>query len=327
MSQILTLSRKDPFHGYLSDVVQQAFSLQDRPKTFEVQRLNASNGVYVYRDPQSGRKILAKFFAHSSRSGTASLAEQEFHKLAFARKTRFGSAKLKIIKPLSYNPEIHDVLVEKYFRGRPLYHYFQTAHLDGGHKLRHKLTRLAWLLATVHNHNPGQNTVDFHRETHYFDKVIHRLLHKYRIDHYRHAELCWLKDHWLNKPCMWGDNDVLLHGDATPANWLFHKNRVVAIDFERSRYGDRIFDVGMLVGEMQHFFMSQMQGVGAAEQFIGHFLWEYACHFPDRQTAFYSITGRVPFYAALTLLRIARNHWIHKDHAQALVAQAVRNLR
>lgn len=60
----------------------------------------------------------------------------------------------------------------------------------------------------------------------------------------------------------------------------------------------------------------------AAEPFIGHFLWEYATHFPDRESAFYSITRRVPFYMGVTLLRIARNFWIDRDYRRRLINEA-----
>jgi hypothetical protein len=73
-----------------------------------------------------------------------------------------------------------------------------------------------------------------------------------------------------------------------------------------------------------------LQGLGdkfAAEPFIGHFLWEYACHFPDRERAFRSITGRVPFQMALTLLRISRNSWISQTHRRRLIEEAKITLR
>ena len=55
-----------------------------------------------------------------------------------------------------------------------------------------------------------------------------------------------------------------------------------------------------------HFFLQNTGNKYAAEPFIGHFLWEYSCHFPDREQTFRSITRRVPFYMGITLLRIAR---------------------
>ena len=96
----------------------------------------------------------------------------------------------------------------------------------------------------------------------------------------------------------------------------------MAIDLERMRRADRAFDLGRIAGELQHFFIQATGNKYAAEPFIGHFLWEYACHFPDRGRAFQAITNRLPFQMALTLLRIARNSWVSQPHRQRLVAEA-----
>jgi hypothetical protein len=73
-----------------------------------------------------------------------------------------------------------------------------------------------------------------------------------------------------------------------------------------------------------------LRGTGdtfAAEPFIGHFLWEYWGHFPDRQDAFRSITRRIPFYLGITLLRIARNSWVGCEYRRRLLDEAKNNLR
>ena len=80
---------------------------------------------------------------------------------------------------------------------------------------------------------------------------------------------------------------------------------VAAIDLERMKRGDRMFDVGRVAGELQHAFLVAAGDRRRAEPFIGHFLWEYSAHFADRQGMFESITERAPFYMALNLLRIA----------------------
>ena len=122
---------------------------------------------------------------------------------------------------------------------------------------------------------------------------------------------------------MWADQQVLVHGDATPANFLMGGGlQVTAIDLERMKRADRVFDVGRIAGELQHFYLQATGSRAAAEPFIGHFLWEYCCHFPDRDRAFRSITGRVPFQMGLTLLRIARNDWVSGPHRQRLIQEA-----
>ena len=127
---------------------------------------------------------------------------------------------------------------------------------------------------------------------------------------------------------MWADHQVWLHGDATPANFLFGDGmNVGAIDLERMKRGDRMFDVGRVAGELQHAFLSATGDWRRAEPFIGHFLWEYSCHFPDRDATFRSVSSRLPYYMALNLLRVARNDYIDREHAARLVAQAKELLR
>jgi hypothetical protein len=102
---------------------------------------------------------------------------------------------------------------------------------------------------------------------------------------------------------------------------------VGAIDLERMKRGDRMFDVGRVAGELQHAFMLGAGDPHRAEPFIGHFLWEYCCHFPDRDAAFASTTARLPYYMALNLLRVARNSYVGEDYGARLVAKAKDLLR
>ena len=97
---------------------------------------------------------------------------------------------------------------------------------------------------------------------------------------------------------------------------------VISFDLERCRRTDRVFDVGRLAGELKHFFLRTTGNKYAAEPFIGHFLWEYACHFPDRERAFAAICRRVPFYMGTTLLRIARNGYLPREYRRQLVEEA-----
>src|SRR5881398_3124281 len=151
------------------------------------------------------------------------------------------------------------------------------------------------------------------------------------------SQTCWschingrsrLRDRWRERPLMWQDQQVWLHGDATPANFLFGDGMdVAAIDLERMKRGDRMFDVGRVAGELQHAFMRDCGDRRRADPFIGHFLQEYSGHFPDRQGMFESVTTRAPYYMALNLLRIARNGYIDADYSGRLVRQAKRLLR
>ena len=120
----------------------------------------------------------------------------------------------------------------------------------------------------------------------------------------------------------------MVHGDATPSNFFFGDNmHVITFDLERSHHTDRVFDVGRICAELKHFFMRTTGNKYAAEPYIGHFLWEYACHFPDREKSFESITRRIPFYMGTNLLRIARNGYLDEPYRQKLISEAIECLR
>jgi aminoglycoside phosphotransferase (APT) family kinase protein len=221
------------------------------------------------------------------------------------------------------------VLAVEYFPGEEFSHAITraTRHRDDAH-LYWRLKALAYFLATLHNRTANGATVDFDPECRYFDTIVSRLRKAHRIRQRETDEFSGLRDRWRAWPQMWQDRQVWLHGDATPANFLFgHGMDVAAIDLERMKRGDRLFDVGRVAGELQHAFMRDSGDRRRAEPFIGHFLWEYSCHFPDREQTFESITTRVPYYMALNLLRIARNGYIGQDYGRRLVRHAKRMLQ
>jgi aminoglycoside phosphotransferase (APT) family kinase protein len=219
--------------------------------------------------------------------------------------------------------------VAEYCDGTPLDEFLVRAIREGARDtLLQKLTALAYFLAAMHNRTANGMRVDFNTEGSYLNGITNRL-RKYGYIGWRESEeLYWLKDRWLEKGFMWQDQQVHVHGDLTPTNVLFGDGLwVIAVDLERMKRADRVFDVGRVCGEIKHFFMQYGGNKDLAEPFIGHFLWEYACHFPDRQRAFASITRRVPFYMGVTLLRIARNSWVNGHYRRNLVEEAKKTLR
>jgi aminoglycoside phosphotransferase (APT) family kinase protein len=224
---------------------------------------------------------------------------------------------------------LNSLLVEEYCSGQSLSNVITDAILSQQpDRLYGKLTALAYFLATFHNRTANGYGVNFHEDCAYLDRLVHKLAEKQFISWDEVHEFSWLRDRWREQPRMWEDQQVLVHGDATPSNFLFgHGLSVVAIDLERMKRADRVFDIGRITGELQHFFLQITDNKYAAEPFIGHFLWEYACHFPDRDSAFRSICGRVPFQMGLTLLRIASNSWIDHDYRRRLIEEAKITLR
>lgn len=156
----------------------------------------------------------------------------------------------------------------------------------------------------------------------YFDRIVAKLCRQTLLSAAGAAEYLALRDVWLARADM-GRDVATVHGDATPTNFMFPTDcEVVAIDLERMRRADPVFDVGMVCGELKHAFLWRTGNRYAAEPFIRHFLDEYARHFLDPADAFWRVTRRVPFYMALTALRIARNDWLDWAHRQRLVWEA-----
>lgn len=326
------LPEHDPLHGYLRNVIQPQVNGATDNASYRVFRLNGSNDVYLYENRCTGAKVVGKFFC-SARKREAEKAvarlTHEFDNLRAMREYGLKDYPHHVVRPLGCNASLNALLVTEYCEGELLSDLILSAIRSGdAGRLYHKLTALAYFLATLHNRTALGERVDFHQDCAYADRLINRLLKMNAIGWDEARELFWLRDQWRSLPRMWEDRQVMVHGDATPENFIFgHDLLVIALDLERAKRADRVFDTGRIAGELKHFFMRATGDRYAAEPFIGHFLWEYACHFPDRDSAFRSISGRTPFYMGITLLRIARNRWVAPDYRRCLIDEAKECLR
>lgn len=330
------LSPKDPLYGYMQyDILPQIgpqFGAGNISPDFRVYMIEASNHVYLYEDRRSQARIIGKFFnGITGRSPEAAVhhMEREFNNLHHLRNLGFTGYPHYIARPLGCNASLDCMLVEEFCYGKTLSSFILKAIGEGDREpLFQKLTALAYFLAAMHNRTATGDRVDVNRDCSYFDRIMDQLKKWGYIGWNEAEEFHQLKERWREKGFMWEDNQVLVHGDVTPANVLFGDGLwVIAIDLERMKLADRVFDVGRVAAELKHFFMQYAGNKSLAEPFIGHFLWEYACHFPDRDSAFRSITRRIPFHMGMTLLRIARNSWISGNYRRQLLNEARETLR
>ncbi len=318
--------------GFLSRIVRDQLGVHEPKPAFRAFRLRASNEVYAYEEKHTLVRVIGKFYGHryaGDRDRSATLAHREYDSMQRLRGYDLVGSPHHVVRPLAVETELNCVLAMEFYAGEQFSQAIKRSiYLEDDAHLYWRLKALAYFLATQHNRTANGETVDFGVDCRYFTKVVNRLCRRHLIEWWDADELLWLQDRWRDRPAMWNDRQVWLHGDATPANFLFgHGLDVAAIDLERMRRGDRLFDVGRVAGELQHAFMAATGDAGRAEPFLGHFLWEYCCHFPDRESAFRSITARLPYYMAMNLLRVARNDYVGPEYAGALVAQSKRLLQ
>jgi aminoglycoside phosphotransferase (APT) family kinase protein len=332
MQYLGLLPGNDPLREYLQTAILPQLGYEDAPAEFDVFRMGERASVYLYAERRSGLRVIGKFFAGPYQPGTRATErhmDREYENLLRARSYGFTGYPHHVVRPLGRNACLSSVLIEEYVAGARLSRFFDGASRRGEREaLFAKLTALAYFLATLHNRTANGIAVDFTVDCRYLDRVVGRLVQQGALGGDAAQELYGLSDRWAAQPRMWADQQVLVHGDATPANFLLGDGlQVTAIDLERMQWVDRVWDVGRVAGELQHAFLQATGDKYAAEPFIGHFLWEYACHFPDRGRAFSAICERVPFQMALTLLRIARNDWIDPPYRRRLIEEARTTLR
>lgn len=316
----------DPLYGYLQGHIAPQLGRVGSGAAYRVFRFTNTQTVYLYEEVQSGIRVVAKFHDNNAIDSyrLPQDGEREYHGLLHLRSLGFAVAPHYVVRPLGYNSGLGNALFVEYLEGEQLCSLINDAIYRGKQRrLFRKLSALAHFLATLHNRTAGDGNVN-HGETHdYAGKLINTLVTRCGVDPHDAEEFYFLRDQWRAKGIMWEDRAVLVHGDATPSNFLFGAGSyTMAIDLERMKWADRVFDLGRLCGELKHFYFRATGNVGAAEPFIGHFLWEYSCHFPDRMKAFQAITRRIPFHMGITLLRIARNTWVEGSYRRSLISEA-----
>lgn len=331
MKYLGRLNPYDPLYAYLDRQIFPRPNHGQGSSQFRVFQFPASNAVFLYEETHSQQKVIGKFFnrIHRDPQQAWDRAHNEWRHMHLLRDLGFQTERLYIPQPLGISRDINSVIIEEFCPGQSLSSVIRECieHNDAA-SLYARLTDLGYFLAKLHNRTARVETVRFDAQFAYFDKITARLQRRQRISTHQTGELHHYRERWQYMGCMWADRQVLIHGDATPSNFLFAaRRRTIAIDLERMQYADRAYDLGMIAGELKHHFMRSTHHGEHAEPFIGHFLWEYSTHFPDRHAAFASITERIPFYMGMTLLRIARNSWLDWRYSQALIHEATHILR
>jgi hypothetical protein len=211
--------------------------------------------------------------------------------------------------------------------GPDLDHLIRQACLHGDPApLERGLEKLAHLLAIFHSRPVPTLLVEPAPALAYLDKVMGQLQAAGLLTREDWWALIYERAFWKTRFRDFSDCQVLVHGDATPTNFLFPNGLAVALDLEKLRVGDRLWDLSWVAGELKHAWGWRTGNSGGAEGAIGHFFKTYraaADLAPALTDRLYSLN---PFYMALAELRIARNLYLSIDYRRELVAEARRCL-
>jgi len=328
MTKALFLGMLDA-HDPLYEILAARVCPQVGRPVFHVWRMSSSL-VYRYREEKSRVTVIGKFFRPEDAHGERALRiKGEYENLLRVRNLGFDRFPHSVACPITREERIGLALVEEYADGRDLDHYLKRAVYRAEHRpLKEALGQLAHFLCLLHSKTAQESRVDLGFVGAYFQRILHRLLAKGVVPESEAPSLWTLMDRWLNSDCLRRAETVVVHGDATPTNFIFTEDGgITAIDLERMKDTDRAFDLGMVCGELKHAFFWRTGNPFAAEPFIHHFLRSYCDRFHHGEEGFVAITARIPFYMALTELRIARNLYLDRDYRKRLSREAFQCLK
>lgn len=202
----------------------------------------------------------------------------------------------------------------------------RACHQGEQEQLLYCLEKLAGLLAVLHTRLPAEQPSSPKPALRYFDKLQRQLQGPGLLTAGEARVFQEEKAAWAARLPLLPDHLVLVHGDATPTNFLFPDGRAVALDLERLRPADRLWDLSWVAGELKHTWGLRTGYLDGAEPAIGHFFAAYFRALPADTALERRIFACNPFYMALAELRIARNGYLPWEHRRTLVAEAGRCL-
>ncbi|MDH5202743.1 MAG: aminoglycoside phosphotransferase family protein, partial [Nitrospirota bacterium] len=224
---------------------------------FRVKKMS-SHSVYKYTEDKSKIAIIGKFFKINDIKQERILRiKGEYDNLEKIRGYGFTTSPNYVVRPITRDERIGLALIEEFIYGKDLDYYLKGAIYERkSASLMDKLSRLAAFLYVLHKKTEMAHTVELDLVSAYFQKVINKLYTQGILSDCDRKEYFKLKDKWLDRTLLQTAKSVIVHGDATPTNFIFTQmGNIVAIDLERMKNTDRIFDVSMVCGELKHAFL------------------------------------------------------------------------
>lgn len=321
MTRIFGISRRSSLYRYLKSRELFRYARFSRHPDLRVVRLVGSHNVYMIDDGRSHKKCILKSFGDRD-PGSVRHMEKEYKRMRQAGRLVGRRSWLRVARPL-YKSSDGDFFVEEFVSGRTLGEYMREAMQHGkDSELYEKLTLLAGFFALMHKRTERSSRI---RLSSIGDEVKKHARQASCGGAFTPSELK-STERLVDKVTGYGfirrAKRSLVHGDANPSNFLYHKGRLNVIDMERSGYKDPVYDLGMIAGELFHYAMKYGGNPYKADPFIGHLYWTYAGNFKDRLGTFIRLTKRNPLYMANSLLRIARHPYFSPKYKRRLAHHA-----
>jgi len=288
---INTLSPGNPFRDWLVEEVV-GHRLHNKQCSVDVFRYNSSHTVCRYQFKGEHFSVMAKFFAEP----TGRLKDYNPYKgmMNEYRNLEKAASVINVAKPLAVNKKFNCVLVTEHIPGKSLRWYFKHEE-----DLYEKLAAVAHMLRQLHENT--QASYDKENEFRNYHEVLGHL----KLDHDTRETFNKLLGEWWYSSWLDREHGCMVHRDVTPSNYIFCKGKPYALDFESSwHHAHPVRDLGILTAELKNEFELHKEGSWKAEPYIGNFLWEYSRDEKD----FTYITGVLPFFMGIGLLRSARLH-------------------
>jgi aminoglycoside phosphotransferase len=293
-----------------------------------IEPLPSSRQVLRFTFPEADYAVVGKFFSAypPQVSSDLSLAREYDH---YRELPALGLANGRRLVPrlLGRWPEHSLGLLLEAVPGPDLDHFLLQACVHGDPApLYRGLGKLAHLLAFFHSRPVPVSPVSPDPALAYMDKLMAQLQEAGLLTAEDRQALAQERADWGARCRDFPDRQVLVHGDATPSNFLFPDGRAVALDLERLRIDDRLWDLSWVAGELKHAWGWRTGNWGGSEEAIRHFFRAYLAALPSDGPLIHRLYRLNPFYMALAELRIARNLYLTRDYRRGLVAEARRCL-
>jgi hypothetical protein len=296
----------------------------------EITNLGAQKTVCLFFEKNRNIMVVGKLF----KWGVVSLedawieADKEYTNLKLLREHLGMAGEADhVVAPLGENKELSALLVTERAPGRALDYYITKAIIEQQHDvLFQTLSQLARFFVRLHESGKTERPLSPDLPRYFFNSLLDSMNTK-PAGYFKQAEIeeCAIR-WWHEEKIFSSDRETIIHGDATPTNFLFDNGNVTAIDLEYMKWADRCWDLGFIAAELKHHFMWRMGNGWDAEPFIGHFLWQYAVNYGDTKF-FHIITRKLPLYMALGLLRISRNLYLEDSYRESLIQEAMQCLK